>query len=123
MRLDPGSLEYRKRLAKLIMNLFDRWNLAEVDQAILLGFLPENLTKLTEYRNGQPFEDSQELMVRSGLFLGIHHSLRLLFAHDKEMVYRWVTLPNKHFKMSPLDVMKKRNRDGIKEVRRYLDSV
>jgi Antitoxin Xre/MbcA/ParS C-terminal toxin-binding domain/Antitoxin Xre-like helix-turn-helix domain len=119
---DEHSTEYRASLAKMIMNLFDHWGLKTEDQAALLGLSTKGRTSLGRYRRGQPLADNQDLLDRAGHLLGIHKSLRLIFPHDKELAYRWITQPNQRFdNRSPLDIIKERRFEGLLAVRRYLD--
>ncbi|MGE4544053.1 MAG: antitoxin Xre/MbcA/ParS toxin-binding domain-containing protein [Pedobacter sp.] len=115
-KVDLHESEGRQRLAKIVFQLFDLWQLDTRDQAALLGLSVDSLSK---YRNGAPFDDSQDLFERAGHLLGIHKSLRITFPHNIDLAYRWVTQSNRHFDgATPLDVMKK---EGILAVRRYLD--
>lgn len=120
--LDPHSTEYRTSLAKMIMKLFDLWHLNNEDQSALLGLSTRGRTTLNRYRKGNPFADNQDLMDRAGHLLGIHKSLRLIFPHNKDLAYRWISMPNKRFdNKSPLDIMKERRFEGLLAIRRYLD--
>ena len=120
--LDPHSNDYRKSLAKMVMRLFELWELKTEDQATLLGLSPKARTSLSRYRNGKPFADNQDLLDRAGHLLGIHKSLRLIFPHNKNLAYSWVTKPNKGLdNKSPLEVMKERRFEGLLAIRRYLD--
>jgi len=61
-------------------------------------------------------------MERVGNLLGIHRSLRLLFPHNRELVYRWPTASNLAFdNRSPVEIMVERGLPGIVAVRRHLD--
>jgi hypothetical protein len=54
--------------------------------------------------------------------LGIHKSPRIIFPHDHELAYRWISTPNRRFGgMPPLEIMKQHGFEGILAVRRYLD--
>ena len=111
----------RKRLAKTLTNLFDKWAIPVADQQVLLGFSPESRSTVNRYREGQPFADNRDLIGRAGHLLGIHKSLRVIFPHDRDLVYRWVTTPNRRFdNRTPLDIMKS-GYEGVLAVRRYLD--
>ncbi len=119
---DPHSVEYRTSLAKMIMNLFDLWELGNEDQAALLGLSTKGRMSLSRYRKGSPFADNQDLLDRAGHLLGIHKSLRLIFPHNKNLAYRWISQPNKRFEnKSPLAIMKERRFEGLLAIRRYLD--
>ena len=111
----------RERLARMVVSLLDHWNLAPADQAVLLGLSTQSRSTIARYRRGEPLADNADLLARSGHLLGIHKALRILFPHDRDLAYRWVSTPNRRFGTSPLDLMKRHGYEGILAVRRYLD--
>jgi len=113
--------EGRRRLARMVLALFDRWGLATAEQAALLGLSPDNRATIARYRRGEPFGESRDLIERAGHLLGIHKSLRILFPHDRELAYGWVKAPNRRLGASPLEIMIARGFEGLIAVRRYLD--
>ena len=111
----------RERLARLVVNLFERWQLAAPDQASLLGLSPDSRATVARYRKGEPFADNTDLLGRAGHLLAIHKSLRIVFPHDRDLAYRWVTTANRRLGgRMPLDIMKQ-GYEGVLAVRRYLD--
>jgi transcriptional regulator with XRE-family HTH domain len=120
--VDLHARESRERLARMLMELFRHWALSPTDQAVLLGVSTQSRSTLARYRRGEPLADSADLLARAGHLLGIHKALRILFPHDLELAYRWVTTPNRRFNgATPLDIMKRHGYEGILAVRRYLD--
>ena len=114
--------ESRERLARMLMELFDHWQISAADQAALLGLSAQSRSTLARYRRGEPLADSADLLARAGHLLGIHKALRILFPHDRDLVYRWIGAPNRRFAgASPLELMKRHGYEGILAVRRYLD--
>ena len=111
----------RERLARMVVSLLDHWNLSPNDQAVLLGLSTQSRSTVARYRRGEPLADSADLLARAGHLLGIHKALRILFPHDRDLAYRWVSTPNRRFGTSPLEVMKRHGYEGILAVRRYLD--
>ena len=112
----------RERLARLVVQLLDHWKLGPADQAVLLGLSPQSRSTVSRYRKGEPLADSADLLARAGHLLGIHKALRILFPHDLDLAYRWVSTPNRRFNdAAPLEVMRKHGYEGILAVRRYLD--
>jgi transcriptional regulator with XRE-family HTH domain len=111
----------RERLARMVVSLLDHWNLSPSDQAVLLGLSTQSRSTVARYRRGEPFADSADLLARAGHLLGIHKALRILFPHDRDLAYRWVSTPNRRFGTTPLEVMKRHGYEGILAVRRYLD--
>ena len=120
--LDLHDRDARARLAKLVVALFERWSLGPADQAALLGLSPASRSTLARYRRGEPLADSADLIARAGHLLGIHKSLRIIFPHDRDLAYRWISAPNRRFDgASPMDVIRRYGYEGMLAVRRYLD--
>ena len=121
-RTDLHSRASRERLARVVVQLLEHWRLSAVDQATLLGLSANSRSTVARYRRGEPLADSPDLLARAGHLLGIHKALRILFPHDLELVYRWVSAPNRRFGgEAPLAVMRRHGYEGILAVRRYLD--
>ena len=122
LEVDLHARESRERLAHMVVSLLDHWNLAPNDQAVLLGLSTQSRSTIARYRRGEPLADSADLLARAGHLLGIHKALRILFPHDRDLAYAWVTTPNRRFgDVAPLEVMKRHGYEGILAVRRYLD--
>jgi transcriptional regulator with XRE-family HTH domain len=119
---DLQSRAARERLARLLAGLLELWKLSPADQATLLGLSAQSRSTVARYRRGEPLADSADLLARAGHLLGIHKALRILFPHDRDLAYRWITTPNRRFgEAAPLEIMKKHGYEGILAVRRYLD--
>ena len=118
---DLHARDSRERLARMVVSLLDHWNLAPSDQAVLLGLSTQSRSTISRYRRGEPLADSADLLARAGHLLGIHKALRILFPHDRDLAYRWVSAQNRRFGAPPLEVMKRHGYEGILAVRRYLD--
>jgi len=89
---------------------------------VLLGLSTQSRSTLARNRRGEPLADNADLLARAGHLLGIHKALRIVFPHDRELAYRWVSAPNRRFDgAAPLEVMKRHGYEGILAVRRYLD--
>ncbi|MCC7487243.1 MAG: DUF2384 domain-containing protein [Burkholderiales bacterium] len=119
--IDLRERDARERLARLVTQLFERWGLSTAEQAALLGLSPDNRSTLARYRKGEPLADSRDLLDRAGHLLGIHKSLRILFPHDRDLAYRWMTTPNRRLAARPVDVAVRRGFEGLLALRRYLD--
>jgi hypothetical protein len=106
----------------MVVQLLERWRLSAVDQATLLGLSANSRSTVARYRRGEPLADSPDLLARAGHLLGIHKALRIIFPHDLELAYRWVSAPNRRFGGEPpLAIMRRHGYEGILAVRRYLD--
>lgn len=121
-RVDPSTREARARLAAMVMQLLDHWRLTAAEQAELLGLSSGSRSTLARYRAGEPLADSRDLLDRAGHLLGIHKSLRLLFPHDRDLAYRWMTQPNRRLGARPVDLVIEHGFEGLLALRRYLDS-
>jgi hypothetical protein len=112
----------RGEIAKMLMTLFDHWKLSTEDRLELLGLAPNNRAALTRYRRGEPFAQSRDLLERAGILLGIHKNLRLLFPHNRELAYSWMTTRNRAMGgMTPTEAIKEYGFPGLLMVRAYLD--
>src|SRR5689334_8823221 len=87
----------RGRLAKMVAQLLEHWELSRQDQATLLGLSPDSRAAVARYRRGEPLADNADLLARAGHLLGIHKALRITFPHDLDLAYRWVSTPNRRF--------------------------
>jgi hypothetical protein len=119
--VNPASRDARSRLAAMVTRLLDLWGLAAAEQAEVLGLSAGSRSTVVRYRGGEPLADSRDLLDRAGHLLGIHKSLRLLFPHDRDLAYRWMTQPNRHLGARPVDLIRERGFEGLLAVRRYLD--
>ena len=118
---DVKTRESRTQLARMIVQLLDHWQLNATDQSLLLGLSSQSRSTLSRYRRGEPLADSADLLARAGPLLGIHKALRIIFPHDRDLAYRWVSAPNRRFgERAPLEIMKQ-GFEGLLAVRRYLD--
>lgn len=120
-QIDLRQRGNRERLARMVVSLFDHWQVSAPDQASLLGLSPDSRATVARYRRGEPLADNADLLARAGHLLGIHKALRIMFPHDRDLAYRWVTTPNRRFgDRMPLETMKQAY-EGILAVRRFLD--
>jgi hypothetical protein len=121
-QVDLHSRDSRERLARMLVELLDHWALPATDQALLLGLSTQSRSTLARYRRGEPLADNADLLARAGHLLGIHKALRIVFPHDRDLAYRWVSAPNRRFGgATPVELMKRHGYEGILAVRRYLD--
>lgn len=119
--LDIRSPTNRTALARLLVKLFTLWDIGVADQAALLGLSGASRSTLARYRKGAALDDNVDLLGRAGHLLGIHKALRIIFPHNRDLVYRWVRTPNRRFGgQSPVQVMRG-GYEGLLAVRRYLD--
>ncbi len=105
--LDVYSEESRKKLAKLLLNLFERWDLDTAIQLNLLGLSPSSRALLTPYKKGEkPLPNTRDLFDRAALLLSIHKSLRLFYPKNEAIRYSWVKRRNLAFaNQMPIEIM------------------
>ncbi len=121
VNVDLRQRGHREQLARMVVKLFEHWQLAAPEQATLLGLSSDSRATVARYRKGEPLADSTDLLARVGHLLGIHKSLRIMFPHDRDLAYRWIATPNRRFgDRAPLEIMKQ-GYEGILAVRRFLD--
>ena len=119
---DRRTAQDRGALARMVMTLFDRWQLGTEDQAALLGLAASNRAALARYRKGEPIGTSRDQFERVGHLLGIHKNLRLLFPGNRDLAYRWMSTRNRAFdNLTPVEVVREWGFVGLLMVRGYLD--
>lgn len=112
----------RGAIAKMLMQLFGHWAISTEDQLDLLGLASDNRGALTRYRKGTPISASRDATERAGHLLAIHKNLRLLFPHNRDLAYRWMSTRNKAFEgATPVEVIRNFGFAGLLMVRSYLD--
>jgi hypothetical protein len=123
-QLDSGldAMNTRQALSKVVMKLFQLWNLSTADQLELLGLSPKSRSMLAKYARGDALPATRDIQDRVGWLLAIHKALRLLYPRNPEIRYSWVTRRNAAFdNLPPLAVMKEQGLLGVARVSRYLD--
>jgi len=119
---DTGNEADRGALALMTMRLLDHWGLPTGDQATLLGLAAGNRSALSHYRKGKAIGTTRDQYERVGHLLGIHKNLRLLFPHNRDLAYKWMTTRNRAFSnLTPVDVVAEYGFAGLLMVRAYLD--
>lgn len=119
---DAPPVTDRAELAKMVIALFDHWQLATDDALALLGLATNNRALLARYRKGEPLAANRDLLERVGILLGIHKSLRLLFPNNRDLAYAWMSQPNRAFNgLTPTAAIRQWGFPGLLMVRSYLD--
>ncbi|MDP1927692.1 MAG: MbcA/ParS/Xre antitoxin family protein [Thiobacillus sp.] len=109
-------------LAKMVTTLFEHWRLSSNDQLSLLGLSTGNRPALARYRKGEPLANSRDLLERAGHLLAIHKNLRLLFPHDRDLAYAWMTTANQALGgKTPVELITEWGFAGLLQTRAYLD--
>ncbi|MDP1634719.1 MAG: MbcA/ParS/Xre antitoxin family protein [Gallionellaceae bacterium] len=112
----------RGAVSKMLMQLFEYWAISTEDQLDMLGLARENRAALSRYRKGVPMSASRDANERAGHLLAIHKNLRLLFPHNRDLAYKWMSTRNRAFEgRTPVDVVRDYGFAGLLMVRSYLD--
>lgn len=118
-RLTEGQ---RGALARQVVKLFEHWQLDNATACEMLGLSPNTRSTLNRYAQGAPLADQRDLLDRVGNLMGIHKSLRLLFPHNRDLVYRWPTAHNRALGgRRPVDIVVEHGLPGLVALRGYLD--
>jgi uncharacterized protein (DUF2384 family) len=120
MEIPPTA--HRRTLSRMIIALFDHWQLPAAEQAALLGLGPQQRAALARYRQGAPIGTDRDQRDRVGHLFAIHKSLRQLFPQNRELAYRWMSTHNKAFEdMTPIELVATWGFAGLLRIRAYLD--
>ena len=121
-RINIENSDARRKLARMVIRLFELWNLPTADQLELLGLSRTSRAQLSKYRKGGALPSSRDMLDRIGWLLSIHKNLRLLYPRNENIRYTWVKRRNQILDdQRPLDIMKYQGLIGIARVARYLD--
>lgn len=114
----------RGSISKMLMQLFKHWSISTEDQLDMLGLAKDNRAALARYRKGVPMSASRDANERAGHLLAIHKNLRLLFPHNRDLAYKWMSTRNKAFEgRTPVEVIRDFGFAGLLMVRSYLDKM
>jgi len=121
--IKPYTEENRKKLARLIMNLFSQWDLDTATQLNLLGLSTSSRALLSSYKKGtKPLPNTRDLFDRAGFLLSIHKSLRILYPNNENIRYTWIKRKNGAFEnQTPLELMKNQGIIGLAKIARFLE--
>ena len=111
------------QLARLIVTLFDSWEVRAEDQVALLGLPPETSTLvLRRYYENEPLPDEPAMNERVDHLLGIADALRTSYPHNAHMGAIWMNRRNNRFdNRTPLAVLLEDGLPGFFAIRTHLD--
>jgi len=116
------NIEYRRKLAMMIMRLFRLWDIPPDDKLALLGLDSSDRKLLEDYEKGvAALPDSEEVLKRAGYLLGIHKNLRILYPKNRSLVYDWIKRYNGEIGPTPFETMKT-GLQGLASIYNFLDS-
>lgn len=113
----------KSRLATNLIALLNDWGVSNADKVILLALpVGTKARAITQYQQGTPFPDDENVHTRVAHFIGIAEALRLAYPRNIQGGKLWLTRPNKHFNQrTPLSVMIEDGLVGITAVRMRID--
>lgn len=117
--LDPRGRQARNAGARAVFRVFRVWRLERAEEAALLNV---EARALDAFRDSGMLADDPEVLRRSHHVLAIHKALRTLQGGETRCAADWLRKPHPRFAAScPLEVMLS-GQEGLKVVRRYLES-
>lgn len=123
-KIDLYAESSRIALAKMIIRLFQLWNLTTTEQLNLLGLSPKSRSLLSKYGKGEALPATRDVLDRVGYLLAIHKALMLLFPENEDLFRSWIKRRNTAFGgATPLEVILEQGIVGMARVSRYLDFV
>lgn len=79
-------------LGRAFWNLVNHYGFTREQQSILLG-LPNYRQRLVRLEKEHVIPKDVDKKNRVGLLLGIHKNLRIMYPHNREIVYNWMNYP------------------------------
>lgn len=114
----------RARAARILLNLFDRWQLSSDVRLAFLGLPAGNPRTISRYRRGAPLVPGRDLQDRVGHYLAIHRLLRQLFPTESDKAYGWMKRRNRAFEgRTPAEMIVDFGFPGLLMVRTYLERI
>ncbi len=107
-------------LARTTVNLFQAWDLSDLEARTLLGDMAQRTW--ARWKLGEVGRVDRDLRARMAILMGIHKALRYLFA-EPARGYAWIRKPNEAFAgKSALDIMMRGEITDLLDLRAYLDA-
>lgn len=124
--LEPVSFdddESRRRLAKMLMQLFEHWQLDNRTKLELLGMSENSRSRLPQFAAGTAaLPKGRDIRDRAAYLLAMHKALRLLYPENPKLRYEWVHRRNQVLgNVRPIEIMREQGLIGIARVARLLD--
>ena len=117
------TLEEKGKLASMIIQLLDTWEVSSSDQISLLS-LPEKtpVRAIRKYRKCTPFPETELLNQKLEHIIGIAEALRTTYPRNANMGPQWMNKPHQRFGgRTAVRVMLDDGMKGIITVRAHLD--
>ncbi len=124
-KYDDIEDEKSVRLTKMVMNLFNHWNLTYDEQTQVLGLSSETHSTIHCYRKEtSSIRFDRDIYDRVRFLLDIHKALRTIFPLNTEMAYAWPKTPNQFFnRKTPIEIIFEEGFLGLVRIHAYLANV
>jgi hypothetical protein len=122
--IDFDDADTRKRMARMVLRLFDFWGLNNQQRLELLGMSESSRSQLPKFSRGEAsLAKGRDTMDRVGYLLSIYKALELLYPYDEDIRDHWVTQRHAMLdNLRPIDVMVEQGMIGLAKVARFLDA-
>ncbi len=80
-------------LGEAFWNMVKHYALTRSETALLLG-INDNRRRLAELQSRSAIPEDPDKVQRVGHLIGIHKNLRILFPHNRDVVYSWMKTPS-----------------------------
>ncbi len=124
-KCEPSLIHDKKdrvELSRVLVQIFDLWQLSITEQTNLLGLSIVSRVTLNRYREGKPLAAHRDLIDRACNVIRIYTSLEMLFPGNPKLSLVWVRTRNRAFgNLMPISVMCEKGYLGLVQVRRYLE--
>lgn len=122
--VDLHDEQVRRDLARVVLELLNRWGLSASEQVELLGLQDVGPDALDHLRRGElVLRDAPVILARVGNLLAIHKGLRLLFPENEDIRFGWVRMCSSRLDgEAPLTIMLRDGVEGLLRVRGIVDA-
>jgi hypothetical protein len=113
-------------LGEAFWNLVKHYDLNRSETAIILG-IKDNRNRVKDLEKKKAIPDDPDKVQRVGNLVAIHKNLRIIFPHNRDIVYAWMKTPSPLFgDISPIEYIKQdpvNSLPRIFKIRRTLDQI
>ncbi|HYX37592.1 MAG TPA: antitoxin Xre/MbcA/ParS toxin-binding domain-containing protein [Oligoflexus sp.] len=92
----PSPEQLQKVLGTAFWNIAEHYGFTQKDIALILG-IKENRQRLAALKKELVIPEDPDKLLRVSHLVGIHKNLRILFPHNREVVYAWLKTPRELF--------------------------
>ncbi len=92
----PSPQQLQKVLGVAFWNIAEHYGFTQKEVALILG-IKENRQRLTSLKKELAIPEDPDKLLRVSHLVSIHKNLRILFPHNREIVYSWFKTPRELF--------------------------